>query len=131
MTTTTSQTLATTRAAVADSLGIDVTEVGDDQTLFGDLELESIDLLDVFFRIEQANGVSISAEDLAAHLQGGIDDSVFSNDADVISPVGLDHLERAIPGFRREELSEPLRADAILELVTVLTLAVVVDSHRG
>lgn len=123
--------LDTVRNAVARSIDVEVSEVEPAMTLFGDLELESIDLLDVFFRIEEASGVSLTADDLAGHLQGGIPDDVFSDDQDVISAEGLTHLESAIPGFRRSDLSGPLKADEILELVTVETVALVTQHHQA
>lgn len=115
-------TLTTVRTAIADSIGIDLDEVTGEQTLFGDLELESIDLLDVFFRIEQGTGVSITADSLGEFLQGGIADDAFSDDAEVLTPTGLAHLETVIPGFDAASLSQPLHAEQILELVTVATL---------
>ena len=55
--------------AVAIALGVDDDEVTREATLLGDLGAESIDLLDILFRIERATGVEIEASDLAEHIQ--------------------------------------------------------------
>jgi acyl carrier protein len=48
-------------AAVAEVLGVGTDEVTPDATLRDDLGVESIDLLDIVFRLERALSVSISA----------------------------------------------------------------------
>ena len=42
-----------------------------------DLGAESIDLLDILFRIERSTGVKIQASDLGDEIQGGIPDDEF------------------------------------------------------
>ena len=60
--------------AVVGALGVSEDEASPDATLMDDLGAESIDLLDILFRIERATGVKIEAGDLAEHIQGGIPD---------------------------------------------------------
>lgn len=122
--------LTLVRTAIAETISADLDEVTAEQTLFADLELESIDLLDVFFRIEQSSGVAMSADELGNFLQGGIADDVFSDESDVVTQVGLEQLERAIPGFSAADRSEPLKAEGILDLVTVGTLERAVSSRQ-
>jgi acyl carrier protein len=50
-------------AAVAEVLGVGTDEVTPDATLRDDLGVESIDLLDIVFRLERALSVPISAAD--------------------------------------------------------------------
>ena len=45
-----------------------------------DLGAESIDLLDILFRIERSTGVKIQASDLGDYIQGGIPDDEFGDD---------------------------------------------------
>ena len=47
-----------------DALGVDDDEVTDDATLMGDLGAESIDFLDIVFRLEKAFNVKIPREEL-------------------------------------------------------------------
>jgi len=47
-----------------DALGVDDDEVTDKATLMGDLGAESIDFLDIVFRLEKAFGIKIPREEL-------------------------------------------------------------------
>jgi len=49
---------------LVDALGVDDDEVTADATLMGDLGAESIDFLDIVFRLEKAFGIKISREEL-------------------------------------------------------------------
>ena len=49
---------------LVDALGVDEDEVTDDATLMGDLGAESIDFLDIMFRLEKAFGIKIPREEL-------------------------------------------------------------------
>ena len=58
----------TVQTAVVDALGVDEDEVTPEATLLDELGAESIDLLDILFRLERKLGVMIQAADLAAYL---------------------------------------------------------------
>ena len=49
---------------LVDALGVDNDEVTADATLMGDLGAESIDFLDIVFRLEKAFGIKIPREEL-------------------------------------------------------------------
>ena len=49
---------------LVDALGVDDDEVTDGATLMGDLGAESIDFLDIVFRLEKAFGIKIPREEL-------------------------------------------------------------------
>ncbi|MDO0937269.1 phosphopantetheine-binding protein [Streptomyces sp. DG2A-72] len=114
--------LTAVQAAVADALGIDEAEVVPEATLLGDLGAESIDLLDILFRVERATQVKIAVADIAALLQGGIPDEEFGDENEVVNDTGLTHLEKVLPQFDRSQLTEPLTADGVLGLFTVQNL---------
>ena len=67
---------AAVQEAVAGALGVDDDEATPEATLMDDLGAESIDLLDILFRIERS-GVKIQASDLGDDIQGGIPDEEF------------------------------------------------------
>ncbi|MBI1367427.1 MAG: acyl carrier protein [Planctomycetes bacterium] len=52
------------REVLVDALGVDDDEVTPDATLTGDLGAESIDFLDIVFRLEKAFGIKISQGEL-------------------------------------------------------------------
>lgn len=111
------------QVAVADALGLDLDEVTPEATILGDLDAESIDLLDVLFRIERASDVKIKVADIAELIQGGIPDEVFaSDDDDIITEVGLAQLKKCLPQIDVQELAGKITADEVLTLFTVQNL---------
>jgi acyl carrier protein len=52
------------REVLVDALGVDEEEVVDKATLMGDLGAESIDFLDIVFRLEKTFGIKIPREEL-------------------------------------------------------------------
>ncbi|MFB7513088.1 acyl carrier protein [Streptomyces sp. NPDC056144] len=113
---------AIVQQAVADALGIDVEEAVPEATLLGDLDAESIDLLDVLFRIEKAADVKIKVSDIAELLQGGIPDEEFADENDIINEVGLNQLKKSLPQIDVAELAGKITADEVLTLFTVQNL---------
>lgn len=67
------------REALVDALGVDEEEVVPEATMVGDLGAESIDFLDIVFRLEKAFGITIPRDELfpediltnAQYVQGG------------------------------------------------------------
>lgn len=114
--------LPAVQAAIADALGIDEAEAVPEATLLGQLGAESIDLLDILFRLERASSVKITVADIANLLQGGIPDEEFGDENEVVNDTGLTHLEKVLPQFDRNQLSEPLTAEGVLGLFTVQNL---------
>jgi acyl carrier protein len=53
------------QAALVDALGVDDDEVTPDATLVGDLGAESIDFLDIVFKLEKSFGITIPREELS------------------------------------------------------------------
>lgn len=117
--------------AVAHALGVDIEEVVPEATLLGDLDAESIDLLDVLFRIEKASDVKIKVSDMADLLQGGIPDEEFADENDVINAVGLAQLKKSLPQIDVEELAGRLTADEVLTLFTVQNLTDLVSQRAA
>ncbi len=109
--------------AVAAALGVEDDEVTREATLLGELGAESIDLLDILFRIERATGVKIEASDLAEHIQGGIPDEEFGDEDGVVSAAGLAHLKSVMPQIGVDELAGTLQAEEVITLFTVGNLA--------
>ena len=58
------QILEQVKTVMVDALGVDDDEVTPQATLMGDLGAESIDFLDIVFRLEKAFGIKIAREDL-------------------------------------------------------------------
>jgi acyl carrier protein len=108
--------------AMVGALGVDREEVTPDSTLLGELGAESIDLLDILFRLERKLGVKIQASDLAAHVQGGISDEEFGDEKGMITPVGLAQLQKVMPQIDPDALAGKLEAAQVMSLFTVQNL---------
>jgi acyl carrier protein len=124
--TTSVQLLDVVREAVADALGLDEDEVTPDATIVGELGAESIDLLDILFRIERKSGVKVQASDLADAIQGGIPDEEFGDENEIVTAVGLAHMKTVMPQIDVEALAGTLHAEQVMSLFTVENLAGVV-----
>jgi len=118
------------RQAVANALGVDEDEVTPDATLMDDLGAESIDLLDILFRIERAVGVKIQASDLGDEIQGGIPDEEFGA-GDIVSRKGLEHLTTVMPQIDPDEHEGKLRAEEVIMHFTVHNLTDMVSRRSG
>ncbi len=117
------------REAVIEALALDDDEVTPESTLMDDLGAESIDLLDILFRIEKSTGVKIEAADLGDYIQGGIPDDVFSDENQIISEKGAEQLHKVMPQADPSELTGKLPADEVIKLFTVQNLTEMVKSR--
>ena len=119
------------REAVVEALALDDDEVTPDATLMEDLGAESIDLLDILFRIERSTGVKIQASDLGEHIQGGIPDDEFSDENEIITDKGLDQLKKVMPQIDEDELRGSLDANEVINHFTVANLSQMVAERAG
>lgn len=129
MSTTRDEVYAAVQTAVIAALGVDEDEATPDATLLDDLGAESIDLLDILFRIERALGIKIQASQLAAYVQGGIPDEEFGDERGIISAKGLAHLQTVMPQIDPAELADKLRAEEVLTLFTIDNLVDMVVAY--
>ncbi len=82
------------QAALVDALGVEEDEVTPEATMVGDLGAESIDFLDIVFKLEKAFGIDIPREEL-------FPDDVLTNSAYVqdgkVTSEGLAQLKARVP----------------------------------
>ena len=122
---------AAVQEAVVGALGVGEDEVTPDATLLGDLGAESIDLLDILFRLERKLGVKVKASDLADHIQGGIPDEEFSDENEIVSAKGLEQIKKVMPQVDTDALVGKLEADKVIGLFSVQNLVDLVASRSG
>jgi acyl carrier protein len=124
-------TLSAVQEAVVGALGVSEDEASPDATLMDDLGAESIDLLDILFRIERSTGVKIQASDLSEYMQGGIPDDEFSDENEIISEKGLEQLKKVMPQIDEDSLRGNLHAENVIKHFTVQNLADMVAQRGG
>ena len=118
--------------AVAEALTLEDRQVTPESTLMDDLGAESIDLVDILFRIEEATGVRIEASDIGCSMQGGISDDEFSDDDRILSAKGAEELKKVMPQVEPSELAGRVGVDEVMRLFTVQNLADMVETRaRG
>jgi len=117
--------------AVSGALGVGEDEATPDATLMDDLGAESIDLLDILFRIERSTSVKIQASDLGEYIQGGIPDDEFGDDDEMITDKGFEQLKKVMPQIDADDLRGKLKAEEVINHFTVQNLADMVTQRAG
>ncbi len=100
-----------------DALGVDDDEVTPEATLVGDLGAESIDFLDIVFRLEKAFDIKIPRGELFPENLAAAD-SGFVQDGKV-TEAGLNELRAKMPHADVDQLAEDPKVENIQNLFTV------------
>jgi acyl carrier protein len=82
------------REALVNALGVDEDEVTPEATLRGDLDAESIDFLDIVFRLEQAFNIKIERGELIP--MDLLEDTAYVQDGKV-NAAGIAELKKRMP----------------------------------
>ncbi len=82
------------RESLVDALGVDDDEVTPQATLRGDLDAESIDFLDIVFRLEKAFDIKIERGELVP--TDVLEDKTFAHDGK-LTPAGIAELKQRMP----------------------------------
>ncbi len=118
------------RRCVAEALGLEVDAVPLDANLFGELGADSLALLDIVFRIEQAFDIQITRGEMERAARGDMSDDEFAPNG-VISEAGLERLRRLMPEAG-ERIKQGLKPADILTLFSVRTFLNMVNGKlRG
>ncbi|MDT3395875.1 acyl carrier protein [Streptomyces sp. B1866] len=123
------QISAAVQQAVVEAVGAEPEEVTPEATLLDELGAESIDLLDILFRLERSLGVRIQASQLAEYVQGGIPDEEFGDENEIITERGLAQLKTVMPQIDVDELAGRLQATQVMGLFTVDNLTALVAAQ--
>ena len=111
---------------LVDALGVDEDEVKPDATLMADLGAESIDFLDIVFRMEKAFGIKIPREELFPAENLLSNKEYISNGK--LTQKGLEELKKLMPHADISEFAGDPNVNKIGDLFTVETLVNFVDS---
>ena len=116
------------QAALVDALGVDDEEVTPEATMVGDLGAESIDFLDIVFKLEKAFGIEIPRKELSP--EDILTNAEFVKDGKV-TPAGIAELKNRMPfvDFTKFEANPNVREFS--NLMTVGDLCRYVESKVG
>ncbi len=104
------------QAALVDALGVEDDEVTPEATMVGDLGAESIDFLDIVFKLEKAFGINIPREEL-------FPDDILTNASYVkdgkVTAQGISELKTRLPWANLSNFEQNPRVQDFGNLLTV------------
>ncbi len=117
------------KASVVDALGVDEEEVKPNAVLFDDLGAESLDLLDIVFRLEKEFGIKIPRGGIQANALSAEGENLKDEDLvvdGVLTALGITKLKQSMPEVDPARITDGFRADDIPTLFTVQTFVNIV-----
>src|SRR5579871_3570175 len=114
---TTEEIYAKVTETLVDALGVDEDEVTPEATLTGDLGAESIDFLDIVFRLEKNFNIKISRGELFPENLASAD-SGFVKDG-IVTEAGIAELRKRMPHADVDKLAANPQVEHIQDLFTV------------
>ena len=116
---------------IADALGVDTAQVKLDVPLIEGLDAESIDFLDLVFRLERGFGVKIPRGKIVEDARGDLAESDFEQKG-IVTTAGLQRLREFLSEVPAERFRTPLKSADIPRLFTPETFCkVVVRAQRA
>jgi len=116
------------REVVAEALARDISDVKLETLLMGDLGAESLDFLDIVFKLERAFDIQITRGEMERAARGNMSDEEFAPGG-VISEAGLARLRELMPEAS-QRIQPGLRPAQILSLFSVRTFVSLVLAKR-
>ena len=116
---------------IADALGCDLEEVKRDASLINDLGAESIDFLDLVFRLERAFKVKIPRGKIVEDSRGTLSEAEFEQKG-LVTEQGLAQLKAFLSEVPAERFRTPLKVAEIPRLFTAETFCkLVIRAQRA
>ena len=105
---------------IAAALPCEIERVKLEASLIDDLGAQSIDFLDIVFRLERAFKVKIPRGKIVEEARGGLSQAEFEK-LGVVSPAGLERLKAYLTEVPPERVASPLKVADIPRLFTTET----------
>jgi acyl carrier protein len=112
----------TVAKTIADALGCDLEEVKPSASLINDLGAESIDFLDLVFRLERAFKVKIPRGKIIEDARGDLPEAAFEQKG-VVTEAGLGTLRSFLSEVPADRIKAPLKVADVPRLFTPETFA--------
>jgi len=116
------------QAALVDALGVDEDEVTPEATLVGDLGAESIDFLDIVFRLEKSFAIEIPRSELFP--EDILTNAEYVQDGKV-TPAGIEQLKERMPFADLSKFEENPMVQEFGSLLTVSDMCRYIESKAG
>jgi acyl carrier protein len=115
--------------AMADALGCDVDDIKLDVSLIEGLDAESIDFLDMVFRLERAFKIKIPRGRIVENARGTLSEAAFEQNG-LVTDVGLAQLRAYLSEVPAERFKTPTKVKDIPRLFTPETFCKLVISAQ-
>jgi acyl carrier protein len=116
---------------IADALGCEVDEVQRDRSLIDDLGAESIDFLDLVFRLERAFKIKIPRGKIVEDSRGTLSEAEFEQKG-LVTDRGLAQLKAFLSEVPADRFRSPLKVAEIPRLFTAETFCkLVIRAQRA
>ena len=119
----------TVAKTIADALGRDVDQVQLDVSLIDGLDAESIDFLDLVFRLERAFKLEIPRGKITENARGNLSEEEFQQKG-IVTDIGMQRLRLYLSEVPAARFVTPLKAAAIPRLFTAETFCKLVIRAR-
>jgi acyl carrier protein len=113
------------RSVIEGSIGTPKEEIGIDQTLFDELGVDSIDLVDILFELEQLYGIELKISDIESKARAQLGNVPYEVDG-YITKEGLQAIHEFLPEIGEDKLVEGLTVHQLVQLFTVRSLCKIV-----
>jgi len=121
----------TVAATIADALGCEPEDVQLDVSLIEGLDAESIDFLDLVFRLERAFKVKIPRGKIVEDARGDLPEAEFEQKG-IVTDAGLARLRAFLTEVPAERIASPLKVADVPRLFTAETFCkLVVRSQKA
>ena len=117
-------------AMMADALGCDVEKIKPNASLINDLGAESIDFLDIVFRLERGFKVKIPRGKIVEEARGNLSESEFESGG-VLSEAGAARLKVFLNEVPADRFKIPLKSADIPRLYTETFCKLVIRQQRA
>lgn len=117
---------AKVRSCIAEALGLDEDEVSYESRLIGDLGAESLDFLDIAFRLERAFDIRIPRGGIEAASKEGLPEGESYEVNGVLTPAALERLASHMPEVPPSEFRPGLKVSEVPTLMRVGTFCNIV-----
>jgi len=115
---------------IADALGVDVEDVKPEVSLIEDLDAESIDFLDMVFRLERAFKVKIPRGKIVENARGALAEAEFEQKG-IVTDTGMAQLRAYLSEVPESRFKSPMKVADIPRLFTPQTFCkLVVQAQR-
>ena len=121
-------TIDRVKAVIADALYVDVEEIRSDSILMSDLGAESIDFLDIMFRLEKEFSITLPKGEIEKKARGGLSDQEYAVDGK-LTDAAISNLRTMLPELGPNAIRVGLTVRELPSLFTVASFVRMVEEQ--